>query len=90
VITALEPTLVNELAIYPNPAVEELVIGLGGFDRVVPIQISIMDIQGRDQHQTSSIGKTEVKIDIRHFTSGQYVVLVEQGKTKLTKRFIKK
>jgi hypothetical protein len=90
VITALEPTLVNELAIYPNPAVEELVVGLGGFDRVVPIQISIMDIQGRDQHQTSSIGKTEVKIDIRHFTSGQYVVLVEQGKTKLTKRFIKK
>lgn len=90
VVTALEPTLVSELSLYPNPVVEELVVGLGGFDPVVPIQILIRDIQARDQLETSSIGKTKIKIDIQHFASGQYVVVVEQGKTKLTKRFIKK
>lgn len=90
IVTATEPKLVDQVQLYPNPASEELVLNLSGFETKKQVAISIVDLMGRQLKGTTGLGGEEVRIDIKEFTSGQYVAVMQQGTNRVAKLFVKK
>jgi Ig-like domain CHU_C associated/Secretion system C-terminal sorting domain len=90
VITGAEDFEINQIQLYPNPAGEELVLNLSGFEVKKPVTISIVDLVGRQMKGTTGVGGEEVRVDIREFTSGQYVAVMQQGANRVAKLFVKK
>jgi Secretion system C-terminal sorting domain len=89
IVTAVEPRTAQQLKVYPNPASEELVVALNGFEINKAVVITMVDLLGREFHHTMGNGGEEVHIDIRNYQAGQYVLLLTQGRTRITKSFIK-
>jgi uncharacterized repeat protein (TIGR03803 family) len=77
------------VSLYPNPTHDELTIDLAGFEKNVPVTISTIDLLGRSLNQLVAQGGHEVKLDVRLFTPGQYIILMQQGRTRIAKSFIK-
>jgi 6-phosphogluconolactonase (cycloisomerase 2 family) len=90
IVTATEPKLVDQIQLYPNPAGEELVLNLSGFELKKSVTISIVDLMGRQMKGITAVGGEEVRIDIREITSGQYVAVMQQGANRVAKLFVKK
>jgi Ig-like domain CHU_C associated/Secretion system C-terminal sorting domain len=78
------------IEIYPNPVSEELIINLSGFEYNNPVSISVMDLLGRNMHNALGSGGGEARVDVRQYHGGQYLVLLRQGQTRVSKSFIKK
>jgi hypothetical protein len=89
IVTAVEPRTAHQLNVYPNPASEELIIALSGFELNKPVAIKVVDLLGREFHHTTGKGGEEVRIDVRHYQGGPYILLLTQGHTRITKQFIK-
>jgi hypothetical protein len=89
VVTGDQIDPASSIALYPNPASEELIISLGGFDSNLPVEVKLMDIYGRKLQSDEALGGAEVKMNIRLLSQGQYIVLMQQGKTRVAKSFIK-
>jgi hypothetical protein len=89
IVTAVEPGQINELEVYPNPAREELVVNLKSFEINKPVTITVMDLLGRMHYNASANGGDHARIDIRTYPSGNYVLLLQQGKSHVSKTFIK-
>lgn len=89
IITGAELANDQLLKIFPNPATEELIITLSGFDVNHPVAVAVVDMLGRNMSQ--SIGKAggEVKLNVRSLQAGQYIVVAQQGSRKIIKQFIK-
>lgn len=74
----------NSLSIYPNPANNILNV-------LVPskkAQVIVYNMLG-EMVYTTTVNDGRLTLDITNYTSGAYVVQVIDGKTKLTKKFIK-
>lgn len=89
VITSVEPEASNPLTLFPNPAIDELMIDLSGFDKNACVQILITDLSGHVLYRISVDSKQKVHLDVSHFSSGPYAVMMTQDGRKLIKRFIK-
>ncbi|MEQ1732030.1 MAG: T9SS type A sorting domain-containing protein [Bacteroidia bacterium] len=74
----------NSLSVYPNPANNVLNV-------LVPskkAQVIVYNMLG-EMVYTTAVNDGRLTLDITNYTSGAYVVQVIDGKTKLTKKFIK-
>jgi hypothetical protein len=89
IITGAELANDQLLKIYPNPATEELIITLSGFDVNHPVAVAIVDMLGRNMSQSTGKAGGEVKLNVRSLQAGQYVVVAQQGSRKIIKQFIK-
>ncbi|MCE2997853.1 MAG: T9SS type A sorting domain-containing protein [Cyclobacteriaceae bacterium] len=90
VITGAEGFEPNQVQLYPNPAADELVLNLSGFEPKKPVGIVIVDLLGRQAKAVDGVGGEEVRIDIREITSGQYIAVMKQGNQQVAKLFVKK
>jgi len=81
-ITDLQDNSEEILQIYPNPVKDKLVI-----ECVVKGQFQITDLMGRLVY-IGILGKNNT-INTSNLTSGMYLVKFNQGKTVLTKKFLK-
>lgn len=90
VITGAESFESTQVQLYPNPAADELVLNLSGFEPKKPVGIMIVDLLGRQAKAAKGVGGEEVRIDIREITSGQYIAVMEQGNQRVAKLFVKK
>jgi hypothetical protein len=79
----------TSIGIYPNPVQEELTIDLSWFEKNEAVFISIVDLQGHSITQLTSEGGSQVKMDVRPFAIGKYIIQLKQGKNSLTKSFLK-
>jgi hypothetical protein len=89
IVTAVEPGQINQFEVYPNPAREELVVNLKAFEINKPVSIIVMDLLGRMHYNASANGGDQTRIDIRTYPSGNYMLLLQQGKSRVSKTFIK-
>jgi hypothetical protein len=89
VITGVEEFSSGSVQFYPNPAREELVVNLKAFEINKPVTITVMDLLGRMHYNASANGGDQARIDIRTYPSGNYVLLLQQGKSRVSKTFIK-
>jgi hypothetical protein len=89
IVTAVEPGQINQLEVYPNPAREELVVNLKAFVINKPVTITVMDLLGRMHYNARANGGDQTRIDIHTYPSGNYVLLLQQGKSRVSKTFIK-
>jgi len=95
-ISVIDPTLVGieknasleEVTVYPNPAVNNLSVDLRAISSKV--EIRIMDISGRivvERNNTTS-GNIE-QFDISNLENGLYIISLNDGKSQKTQKFIK-
>lgn len=89
IVTAIEPHISEVTDFYPNPAQDELTIDLGGFRKSEIVFISTIDLLGRTMNQLTGEGGGQVKIDVRAFAPGHYVVQLRQRSISVAKSFIK-
>jgi uncharacterized repeat protein (TIGR03803 family) len=89
IITGTEPGSMDNIGIYPNPAAEELTIDLSGFEKNTPVSVSTVDLLGRSMNQLVGEGGSTIKMDVRKFTAGRYLIMLQQGKRNVAKSFIK-
>lgn len=89
IVTAIEPADADQVSLYPNPVAEELTVDLGGFEKNVPVLISTVDLLGRPMNQLVGEGGGKVKMDVRLFAEGRYIITLQQGKSTVAKSFIK-
>ena len=92
--TAVNEVSVNssEFNLYPNPASEILNIKCLMFD-IKKIALTIVDLKGNKAFHSAinphASGQTLIKINIRHFSKGVYLISVDNGHQKKTKKFFK-
>jgi uncharacterized repeat protein (TIGR03803 family) len=89
IVTAVEPMIADRVSVYPNPAQDVLTIDLGGFEKNQTVFVSTVDMLGRPLNQLTGEGGGEVKMDVRSFVPGQYIIQLQQGKNSATESFIK-
>ncbi|WP_299212714.1 T9SS type A sorting domain-containing protein [uncultured Dokdonia sp.] len=76
-----------EVLIYPNPAQNEISIGLNG--TISSGNIRIFNQLGQQQLQTE-ISVNNPYVDIRNLATGMYILQIETGERTYTQKFIKK
>ena len=79
-----EPFVMN---IYPNPAIDRVVIEGSAMDMIV-----VFDLSGRPVYQSAPLGgKTRAEVNVAGFMSGIYVVQVrdERGKQHTAKLIVR-
>jgi uncharacterized delta-60 repeat protein len=90
IITGTEPEAINRSSIFPNPATEKITLSLSGFEEGKPVNVLISDLYGRTIEKTAGPGQQQLTFNVGSYTSGMYMVLMQQNKTRATTRFIKK
>jgi len=75
--------------IFPNPANEELIISLSSFELNKPVKITIVDLTGRRMIIRNFEGGTDARINISQYSSGMYLLVLQQEGKNITHRFIK-
>jgi hypothetical protein len=90
-ITGVDPeTNSPQIGLYPNPASHQVVISLEDFERNKPVAISIVDLQGKVMTETTGSGKQNVTVNVSQYSSGKYMVLMNQYERFVSLQFIKK
>ena len=74
--------------IYPNPAKDNLIIELKGNKIIQNTSLSIYNIQGQLLKQFA-IKESKTEIDIQSFSTGIYIVKVNNEKENFVSRFVK-
>ncbi|MFN8250673.1 MAG: T9SS type A sorting domain-containing protein [Ferruginibacter sp.] len=76
-----------QLLIYPNPASQYLLVEFAGKQQQV--QVNVYDVQGRLVLQQTGSGQSPVKINIEKLPPGKYLLLLKNGESVTTGKFIK-
>ena len=87
---AVDYELIREFEIFPNPAVNEVYVGLKSFAGK-PAQISILNNIGQVMQtvQFDALPVEKVRLDLSNLGSGLYFVRMEvEGEQELTKRIV--
>jgi Secretion system C-terminal sorting domain len=85
VITGDKDKVVSAITVHPNPVENELWITLPSSQSA---SVSVVDMLGRTVGKAS--GHSTIRMDMRGFTTGSYIVLVQTEKELLSKRINKK
>lgn len=79
----------GQLVISPNPASDKLQIFLDGWEEGA-IRVLISDLSGKIWQQSNAITTTGLlNINVLDLPKGAYVVQLQQGKNKLSKKFVR-
>lgn len=79
-------TLMN---LFPNPGTDHITVTLGGFEKDKPVDISIIDLQGRVIGRLAGSGQHDVTIDVRNYAVGKYIARAQQNTSIVNKVFVK-
>ncbi len=79
-----ENELIDNIKVYPNPALNELNIT---FEKPVTADISLTDITGK-QVYTNSLQEKDIKISTTEFPKGIYILSIKTVNKNLTKKII--
>jgi hypothetical protein len=73
-----EPTPATDYSIYPNPSsgLVNLEVINNGEEATV---VTILDLSGRVIYNESFNGDVDTKLDLSNYTSGVYLVRIQQG-----------
>lgn len=83
-ITGIDYQPVESLEAYPNPAKDHIIVRLPKMEA----SVEIFDVSGKRVWSTIS-SENQFEVDIRDFREGLYFVKASDGKTLLTRKFIK-
>ena len=93
VLTATAPDPISQFTFYPNPTEHSLSIRYTN-PLAKQVQVSVFDLLGVLQQQPVSLkpqnGQVEGNLSIQQLPSGTYILLLSDGITTQTERFIKK
>ncbi len=80
-----------DLSLYPNPAKDRLSVQCQGLSSGSEVQVSIFSLLGHEVlTRTERLGATEtLDLDLQYLPAGEYVIRLEAGNKKISKRFIK-
>lgn len=78
----------SELKIFPNPASEQVNIMLNQAASQIPLNVSLVDLQGKQIWQNNIQNVTEIKIPVGHLKSGIYLLLFEGKGTKESRKLV--
>jgi hypothetical protein len=87
-ITGLEAARETLVKIYPNPAVNELIIDMAVINVQTEAAVVLYDAAGKTM--TSTKAKGSVSIPMATYTPGRYIVVVSFGNQRIAKNIIKK
>jgi photosystem II stability/assembly factor-like uncharacterized protein len=79
----------EEGLIYPNPAIQELVIDISRSSKEESVSILIYDLMGKLLQRTSENGSKRIALDVSHYSSGSYLVHVIYSDKNFYSRFVK-
>lgn len=85
-ISSVEADLL-QIAVYPNPAVQNLTIDLTGTDLKTGTTAIISDVQGKKIFDKLLTGSIET-INVRDFDSGVYLLTLQSEKGNITKKIV--
>ena len=82
----IENSLASSIDLFPNPADDHLAIDLGENSREV--QITITDITGKIIYNTIASDAQKVEVNTKDFAEGIYVVQIQAGEFKGTRKLV--
>ncbi|OEK00317.1 hypothetical protein BFP97_01770 [Roseivirga sp. 4D4] len=86
IVTSTDDDLARaDVKFSPNPANTTLYIELPNRTNV-PIDIQMTDINGQPVFERGRVTETQISIDVSSFTSGIYIVVLNDGKSVLRKK----
>ncbi len=80
---------VPEVMLYPNPARDEIVVTISGFEAGKKVEMQLMQADGKAvlaHNLIPSVPNQQVRLDVRKVTSGYYLLQVKQGLNQQTKK----
>ena len=80
---------VNELRVYPNPAVNQLAISSSQLANGQEVTVTIYDMLGKVQLQQKIISQGDFKVDVNRLSSGLYMLQLKQEDRLFNGRFLK-
>jgi hypothetical protein len=80
---------VNELRVFPNPAVNQLTINHLQLTIGKPVTVTIYDVIGKIYLQQTQTAVSNLKLDLNTLPSGMYVLQLQQADRLFTGRFVK-
>ena len=83
---AVDPAKEINLNIYPNPANDYLFVE--GLRELGQVEISIMDITGRELLTTTSTGVNATKLDVSKLPAGMYTLSVRTDSRVITRKVV--
>lgn len=87
VITASSPTFVNEWLVYPNPAVESIVVE-NQAKPSAPVEVRFWDSWGRELQHFSQ-DRIQERYSVGHLPAGVYYVEIKENGKVITKKIVK-
>lgn len=84
--TSLHETKLNEILVFPNPASEFIECRL---ERDSDCLLRIYSVKGEIVAEKKFSAQEKLKMDISAFSAGTYILQVNTGNKKLTRKFIK-
>jgi uncharacterized repeat protein (TIGR03803 family) len=80
----------EDLAIYPNPFENQLIVGLQSFTSGKQVTVKIISAQGKLVNTLSGFGGNNLTADLSHLNTGLYFVTAQSGVEKYTWKIFKK
>jgi hypothetical protein len=85
--TGIDEIGIEQITVYPNPAVDVLNIASGGLEIE---SITIVDVLGRAVETHGRASLQDGKINVSHFHSGVYTIQITTKQGAATRKFVKK
>ncbi|OJJ17694.1 hypothetical protein BKI52_27925 [marine bacterium AO1-C] len=81
----------GKITLFPNPVINELRIQIEGKVTNQPLQITLMNSQGKVvSRQVQELVNGQVILPLHRLSGGSYLVQIQQGKETILRRMIKK
>jgi uncharacterized protein YjiK len=78
-----------EVTVYPNPARDEIVVTINGFEAGKKVEMQMTQVDGKAvmaKNLVPSVHNEQVRLDVRGLSSGFYLLQVKQGINQQTKK----
>lgn len=80
-----EPTTINEIKVYPNPASEEISVSFG---KPLTGVVSLYDLTGKQVYSSDLANKNNAQINVGKFAKGTYILLVKEKEKTQSRKII--
>lgn len=85
----IKPEIFPSVKLYPNPVQDLLTVQLHGFKENEEVSVMLMDGTGKTINRQIGQGGQDLNVDVRSYNTGPYYIMMIQGNTKYSARFIK-
>ena len=79
----------NDINLYPNPAQNEITVGLENLKNGVPVEVAVYDLNGKRLDHKIGTGGGSLTIEVKHYVQGNYIIRAVQEQRAYSKQFLK-